>query len=761
MEIKIRRYLYVSLVITAAAILGACQENVDIDIDNKGQGQDDKIVISVSSKEQEGMTRTEYNLATRSSQFAEGDKIGIFAYNGSTPIFSNIPFTYDGTSWTGETDIPYSPAYTYLAYYPYRGSNGNPPYAVASSGTADDRLANFIADTNDEFHMADQSTPESFAASDYMHATGTDQGSGVIAFVMEHRKALAVLYPGWNKWYDTTDPITPHDTYATFTGNIPYIQDGYGYYHCKANTATVIGGVTFQADAGKSVQGDMPTLTGTPTLEYSVSIDGGQTWSNYSETAPEWLGVETRNMNGIPTEFQVNKYFGNAYNYYEYMGDESYIATATSTTTRDDITSMLRSQPPVSGRDLSLYGNNGSLRATGRTTANSYIVHAPGTYRIPLVYGNAVKDGVTNSQAYHSTESGTYVKTDLVNHAGNAITGPWINDMVSVDECALLWQDAEGVITSVGYDNTDKGYLTFSVSESSITECNALVAAKSAGTIVWSWHVWVTPQTLEELTDVDTGGYVYHVAPVNVGFVTTSRTTKTYIGNQCRVKASLDDVSIGFTVKQADVEKTEELTGYSPYYQWGRKDPFLPSNGTANTDHTAYSLSGTTTGIIKYPYRTYVQNAIKEPTKINGVSDNNSSWCYGNDKYNLWDINNNGTDNTVAKATSKTVYDPCPPGFCVPTAGLFYYMYNNYTLSEFYEEKTNFITFMTNGPELVIHKSGQRDRTTGRLLYVNKNTYHWSATPGDDNQSAYNLWNSKNNMCFSQAFGLSILPTSE
>lgn len=758
MNEKTKNIFLLALVLTWTATITSCQNDLD---NMNSQSSNDGIVITVSAKNHEADTRTQYTLNNYESEFTEGDQIGVFAYNGSALIFSNIQFTFDGTAWTTETDIPYNPSYTYLAYYPYAGSNGNPPYSVSTTGTADERLASFIQDTNNVFHLSDQSTPESFAASDYMHSLGVDKGSNVIGFTMEHKKALAVLWPSWNKWYDMKDVddmgnYKEYETYPVFTGNIPYVQNGYAYFHCKANTTTIVGGTSFQAAAGECVIDDMASIKGTPTLEYSESTDGGQTWSAYSNTAPGWLTITTNTMLDIPTNFEVN--YWDTYIYQEYIDEFNY---TTATITPNDITSALQSQTPVTDRDLSLYDNDGTLRPSGRTTANCYLVHAPGTYKIPLVYGNAIKDGATNSQAYHSDLSGTYVKTDLVNHNGDAITGPWINDMVAIDECVLLWQDAEGVITSVGYDNTDKGYLTFSVSQNNITECNALVAAKSAGTIVWSWHIWVTPQTLESLTEVDTGDYAYHVAPVNVGFVTTSKTTKTYIGNQCKVKATLDGVNIGFTVIQPDAIKTEELTGYNPYYQWGRKDPFLPSNGTANTDHTAYSLSGTTTGIIKYPYRTYVQNAIKEPTKINGVSDYNSSWCYGNDKYNLWDINNNGTDNTVAKATSKTVYDPCPPGFCVPTAGLFYYMYNNYTLSGFYEEKTNFITFMTNGPELVIHKSGQRDRTTGRLSYVNKNAYHWSATPGDDNQSAYNLWNSKNNMCFSQAFGLSILPTSE
>ena len=43
----------------------------------------------------------------------------------------------------------------------------------------------------------------------------------------------------------------------------------------------------------------------------------------------------------------------------------------------------------------------------------------------------------------------------------------------------------------------------------------------------------------------------------------------------------------------------------------------------------------------------------------------------------MWDAQQ--TSNTsIATATVKTVYDPCPPGFCVPTSNLCEYIYDDY-----------------------------------------------------------------------------------
>ena len=41
--------------------------------------------------------------------------------------------------------------------------------------------------------------------------------------------------------------------------------------------------------------------------------------------------------------------------------------------------------------------------------------------------------------------------------------------------------------------------------------------------------------------------------------------------------------------------------------------------------------------------------------------------------YNMWDAQQTSTGDNISTATVKTVYDPCPPGFCVPTGNLYKY----------------------------------------------------------------------------------------
>ena len=76
--------------------------------------------------------------------------------------------------------------------------------------------------------------------------------------------------------------------------------------------------------------------------------------------------------------------------------------------------------------DLSMVDCAGNARAS-MTTANSYMVHTAGKYKLPLVYGNAIKNGADNTVAYKpgGTTSTNYC-ANFVNHANTAITAPWI-----------------------------------------------------------------------------------------------------------------------------------------------------------------------------------------------------------------------------------------------------------------------------------------------------------------------------------------------
>lgn len=361
--------------------------------------------------------------------------------------------------------------------------------------------------------------------------------------------------------------------------------------------------------------------------------------------------------------------------------------------------------------DLSMVDNAGNVRSS-MTTANCYLVHAAGDYKLPLVYGNAIKNGAVNTVAFNpgGNASSTYT-TQFINHANTPISGPWITKStsgsgvnkgmgLSAASAELLWQDRAGLITSVSVNGD---YLNFTVG--SFGGGNALIAVKNgSGTILWSWHIWATEDDLSNTTVVATGSHNYTVAPVNLGWVPT-----------------------GGDGKQ----------GYCTYYQWGRKDPFIPCNGTANDDNTnktVYNISGSTvTGItyeqnnsatigtnIQYPTKHYYNSSTGRPVS--------TKYC------NMWDAQTNNTnyyDNVVATATKKTIYDPCPPGFCVPTDNLWYYFGDEYGRRDYNWDYYNGVkTWTLNGASIYFPAAGLRASNSGALRDVGPYGYGycWSAT---------------------------------
>lgn len=54
--------------------------------------------------------------------FAEGDSVGIFVFNGTTPVATNVQYKLEGEKWVAQGDPIYVEAgasYSYYAYYPY------------------------------------------------------------------------------------------------------------------------------------------------------------------------------------------------------------------------------------------------------------------------------------------------------------------------------------------------------------------------------------------------------------------------------------------------------------------------------------------------------------------------------------------------------------------------------------------------------------------------------------------------------------------
>ena len=708
----------------ALLAMTACTE--DIEKNNKDIPSEG-LVIQVSQEsmvtgdETPSVTRATYSGLT--TTFEDGDQIGVYAVDDEGVVqSSNVCFTKSGDAWTAGTVIPFNPSWTYYAYAPYVASPYTPDFTAEG---IDNMFADFITDGSNKFHVADQSTKANFQASDYMHAQGILSNPATIRFVMKHRKALAVIVSDLvnNKFcYSTnTDKKTNVSLVSlTYNDNKPFDVDGQKYFLMKPNTTYTIGGISgLSADKGKYIPA-IPIFTGTITsLTYNTGRANNTGWTGWpgNTTAPSWLTVTPEIETGEPTQFTVTVTNSTNTTVSKGSGSARYDVPGDAT---------LQAASPVSDVDLSMVDNAGTARAS-RTTANCYLVHAPGTYKIPLVYGNAIKNGATNESAYYTTQTSNTLQR-LVNHNNTGITDPWIKTVVgsSPDGAELVWEDVKGMISSVGIDGD---YLTFTVDNSNIAEGNAVVAAKVGSTIVWSWHIWVTPQTLSSTTSIATGSHTYQVAPVNVGqvngIVKTGATV--YAGDLCKVRAVAGGMTVEFQVQAADYI-TGGTNNYnpSPYYQWGRKDAERPCIG-------AYNASGT-----------YAQN----PTLVSGAYSigitiqnpdnhyyNSSNYGpYNENKYNYWDMNQTSTGN-ITTATVKTVYDPCPPGFCVPTGNLYNFMGNNgsrsdntFTTGQGKTWSASTYSANTTGNDLFFPASGCRNSSDGSLSNVGSYGFYWSAS---------------------------------
>ena len=453
------------------------------------------------------------------------------------------------------------------------------------------------------------------------------------------------------------------------------------------------------------------------TAEFST--DGGSTWSSI---APPWLTIGTSG-DGSTTA-------------------TSYNATVSSRYIEKTATSVLKSAPEVSDYDLSLHTVSGA--ACSRTTANCYLVHAAGSYKLPLVYGNAMKDGEPNITAYKpsGTDGDTFL-TPFHNHADADITNPWLKDnSAKPDGAKLIWQDVNRLIASVGISGN---YLTFTINKDNIAEGNAVIAATQGETVVWSWHIWVTPETLSTLTPIQGNEYEYKVTPVNLGWVNSGNIT--LVDNDtrfCTVKITqTGGKEKTFNVSQNPSQApkyTASKQGVNTYYQWGRKDPEIPSNlapyniigGRVFLDFLKTSVAIGTT----------IQKPLTHYYNINNVGP------YSTNQYNLWDANNTTTDRINTK-TVKTIYDPCPPGFCIPTSDLWYKMSGNSgggsstgsweNIGRLWESDSQNVFFPA---------SGLRINGNGSLNYVGSYGYYWSASPNGSNyglnlnlDSSYWYWN--------------------
>jgi len=371
--------------------------------------------------------------------------------------------------------------------------------------------------------------------------------------------------------------------------------------------------------------------------------------------------------------------------------------------------------------------------ADGKQTANCYVIHAPGHYSFPLVYGNALNGDKT----YNTSSYGT---PTFVDHQGVQIDNPYIylthgGANVPYDAC-IVWQDAPHLITPSSLKlSSDKHSIEFDVERDNICQGNSVIAVRDkSGNIMWSWHIWVTDyaltQTYEYANNPDVGGAVISkLMEKTLGYCDPD----VRVGNQTReFHLTIKQTDVGsetgsINLLQSSSNQTYTYGANAPYYQWGRKDLMLPTNGISNTSKPYYDSP-------------YIMTSLSSSNIKDGILHPNM-YLSGFSSFELWNKGNNVTtinNNPVIK----TIYDPCPTNYTLPRTAAF----------------TGFTTTLAASYNFKLFGWYQ-----GGVVDFNGSGWYWLSGPSSSGYSYCCAWQSGFNPTYGDNtfFGFQIMPVLE
>lgn len=425
----------------------------------------------------------------------------------------------------------------------------------------------------------------------------------------------------------------------------------------------------------------------------------------YSGTAPSGYTITGKDSGGNvlftqAVAFATHKIpYGTSYTVsaskldgYDAVADQSGVANSTSNT----ITMTYVHNPVKDLSKFDIYGN-----AISQTTANCYVVNAAGTYKIPLVFGNALKNGATNSAAY-TKNSGSY-SHDFVDYNGTVVTSPYIETVSGTAASAQLSiADTDGIFTDISIvDGSPCRYLQFKVNSIPATGANGVLSIKnSSGVIMWSWHIWVWADSLATVEITNSTSVKYKILPVNLAS------------------------------KWDDTAKTKIKNWF---YQFGRPNPMLcPSAYNSTSSHASYGALSYAAASIASNIQTGIQNPA---TFYKYSSSYNYNWFSSNSgkTYNLWDAactSTGNSDNNVVK----TIYDPSPIGFKMPNGNMF----TGLSIISNANGIVKFTRYSGDSTGVGFPMSGYRYYSNGSLNYVGSYGYVWLSS-AHSQKFAYSL----------------------
>ncbi|MCQ2137969.1 MAG: hypothetical protein MJY60_04620 [Bacteroidales bacterium] len=318
-------------------------------------------------------------------------------------------------------------------------------------------------------------------------------------------------------------------------------------------------------------------------------------------------------------------------------------------------------------------GRIGHIITTKSNSLKAGYLYDMGTIDDLIVFdGDPATDlsSVETANCYITRGAGTY---RLKTVQGNSSTSVGKAAMANV-----IWETVNtatapavgSIVSEAIYSNS---YLYFRIPESA-PDGNALLAAcDQNGKVLWSWHIW---NLKDGVTDQVYTGTSYSGATMmdrNLGALSAEPGT---------------DAAVGF------------------FYQYGRKDPFMSTashtgNKTMVAAGTAQktTASNAETGTVEY--------ATANPTTV--IYKSSAAWHADEDAV-YW------------SSKKKTKYDPCPPGYQIPSEAV----YAGFTKSNVKWDDTNKgRTITLSSKNIWFPATGYRSSGSGNLSSCGGTGYIW------------------------------------
>ena len=572
------------------------------------------------------VTRTELAPDGYNVLWSPGDTIGVYVRSDDNLTAANTPLVFEGLQpssrgvFSGDITLAEGASgYTLYAYYPYSADTPADPTAVTFALASRQRQAA----AGDSSHLGD---------SDFLVAGAAQSTTGDFTGLL-FRHAFAVV-----------------EVDLTGSGTMAGKQvASVMLFNTDAASVQTNGALTDMANMTGSFSFDLTAASGNNTANYT----GGSAQINYCGV--DFTTAPTLGTSPLKAYLTINPgdyTRGNGRVYVVVRTTDGYTSTysrpglvisaAQMKVITQDVATGTATQPAI---DLS----------AGGETANCYVASLP-----------------EQEYTFDATTAGNGVITPGLQQAVQYFEGRALSASLAGGVAHLIWQSNPYLIVpgSVRYED---GKIHFTLTERP-TELggNAVVGLypdAASSEALWSWHIWITDKSEAEL-DALAETYVMY---------------STYEQAYGAGTAVMMDRNLGASYKE---DGAYARSFRAPLFQWGRKDPFpwgqvvFDEQNVPHTYLSEYTAVQTTGSLGQYAgYTGNTAYATAHPEQFIASSGASSyDWYWGAGTGTTSDFRNNElwgnpTGYVVGQTTTKTLFDPCPPGWKMPMP----YVYSAFT----------------------------------------------------------------------------------